>query len=255
MTLKLDPAEIERILREEQARAQRPAPSPAPQPPQQAYVAGVANLQDYVFLAGRTHGTYSYPDSLVSKQTSFKNKDWFEAHQALQAEQRQMLTPRQFVDFLHLLMFEKASDGAGTALPPAEQKQLLDEIIAVRDPWRAEWLDADFKVVNGELRINYAHELISGQLRPRYSEKLVDCLIENRQIDLPAWLKGANQWGLPRQGIAKGSLYYRFPLSDNNSVARFGTVAGGVGLYCGRSPRGSGASLGVRRVAPIGAKI
>ncbi len=253
MTLRIDPAEIGRIIEADLAR-QRQKPAPAPQAPQQVYApAQIANPQEYIFLAGRTHGTYSYPDLLVSKQIYFKQKNWLEAHQALQAEQKQMLTLRQFVDFLHLLMFEKACDGAGNALQHAEQKQLLDEIIEVRNPWRSEWLDADFKVYNNELHINYAHELIGGQLKPRYSEKLSACLMESRTpgIDLSDWLKTATHQGLPPANVATGALYYYKPPEDNNSVAGFSAGAGWSFLYCNWSPRSTNTSLGVRKVAPL----
>jgi hypothetical protein len=67
-------------------------------------------------------------------------------------------------------------------------------------------------------------------------------------IDLEGWIKTANRQGLPSRVISDGSLYYRHPLADNNSVVRFGARSNGVCLSCVGVPSGSFAGLGVRRV-------
>jgi len=94
-----------------------------------------------------------------------------------------------------------------------ELRRIYNEIAEVRDPWRAEWLDADFKVINEILHINYNHRTVNAELKPQNSEPLENCLMENKTpgIDLEAWLKNANRQGLPPTNIKKGSLYYWHP--------------------------------------------
>ena len=127
------------------------------------------------------------------------------------------------------------------------------EIAEVRDPWRAEWLDADFKVINEILHINYNHRTVNAELKPQNSEPLENCLMENKTpgIDLEAWLKNANRQGLPPTNIKKGSLYYWHPV--NRRVAWFDASPARVGLCCVGYPWDSGSALGVRlarRAAP-----
>ncbi len=177
---------------------------------------------DYIFMP--KHNLH------VAKQRSHFDSNWNQAHQALHNEGLRMLTIREFVDFLSLL--KNGND---------EFKGIYNEITEVRKFWRAEWLDADFKVVNDLLHINYNHRIVNGSLQPQNSEPLEDCLMEGCKIDLESF----NRQGLP---IKKGnSFFYWFPMSDNNSVAGFFAGSGGTGLFCRGGPRDSGSELGVRR--------
>ena len=208
----------------------------------------IQNPESYIILEGRTHGSYSYPDLLVCMEKTHHNKDWYKTHEALHKEDSLMLTIRQFVDFINLLKTGKGFNGKGNKVDKATLDKILDKILTVRSPWRAEWLDADFKVVNDELYINYNHRAVNGELKPQNSELLEECLMKDKTpgISLGYWLKNATKQGLPPKDIPNGKLYYWFPRKDNNSVARFGADSGGAYLDCGRFPRSSGSALGVR---------
>ena len=67
-------------------------------------------------------------------------------------------------------------------------------------------------------------------------------------IDLEHWINNHTKQGLPLENNPEGSLWYRAPMKDNNSVARFDADSGGAGLICDRDPTNSNASLGVRFV-------
>jgi|SRR3989344_6624894 len=205
--------------------------------------------KNFLLLEGKEHGSYSYPDLLVAKTLSHPGKNWYQSHEALHQEDFQMPTLRQFVDFLNLLESGKAFDGKGQKVSSSELEMILKEITEQRDPWRGEWLDADFKKVNKVLHINYAHQTLKGKLQPQLSEPLRGCLMEDRTpgIDLNDYLQRATFQGLPPTDVKSGSLYYWKPLNDNNSVARFGAGAGWVSLSCRGDPRNSSSALGVRR--------
>ena len=100
-----------------------------------------------------------------------------------------MLTLPEFVEFLKYLKEN----------PDKRNKKILEDIIAVRKPWRAEWIDADFKVIKKKLHMHYSHEYGKGKLKPKYTEELKDYLKENKTpgIDLDYWLQHATPLGLP----------------------------------------------------------
>ena len=110
-----------------------------------------ANIQDpesYVILEGKQHGSYSYPDILVSTGKDYHSQDWNQTQQTLHNNNEFMLTIRQFADFLKLLKSDKVYDGKGKQLPKQQLDQILNEILEVRSPWRSEWLDTDFKLIS-----------------------------------------------------------------------------------------------------------
>ncbi len=205
--------------------------------------------KNFLILEGKTHGSYSYPDLYVAKSLSHHSKNWYQCHEALQDEGNSMLTLRQFVDFLNLLKSGKAFDGKGKQVSSSELEAILKEITEQRDPWRAEWLDADFKVIKNKLHLNYEHRHVQGKLQPQRSEPLQGCLMEDKTpgIDLEDYLKRATLQGLPPAEVKSGSLYYWKPMSDNNSVAWFGADAGWSNLLCRGDPQDSSSALGVRR--------
>jgi len=209
----------------------------------------IQNPEDYIILEGKTYDNYSYSDLLVAKQKTLFNKTQDECHKELNKQGNFMLAIRQFADFLTLLKSGKAFDGAGNKIDSKELEQILNEIVEVRSPWRAERLDADFKVYNGVLHINYEHRVNSnGKLKPNYSEKLEDCLMQDKTpgINFDDWLKNANKQGLPKSDVKKGKLYYWYPRDDNNSVAGFDADSDWAGLDCSGYPGDRDDSLGVR---------
>ena len=184
---------------------------------------------DYVYMP--QHKLY------VAKRRSHLGENWSQAHKALHQEDARMLTLIEFSDFLKLL---KAGND--------EFKAIYGDITEVRNPYRAEWLDADFKTAGNKLKINYNHRTINGKLKPKNSELLEDCLMENKTpgISLDYWLSNPTSQGLPRADIGDGSLYYWAPMRDDKSVARFDADSGRAGLGCNGDPADSDSGLGVR---------
>jgi len=202
-------------------------------------VSSVETPQDYIVLEGNDF----YPDLLVAKQKTHFGKNWYQAHEALHEENQVMLTIRQFVDFVNHLRSGTVYDGTGTQLPSLEIDQILKEIVEKRNPWRAEWLDADFKVKDKVLYINYNHRTVDGQLVPQVSEPVQMSLMNNCFADV---FGSADSQGLPIQTNETSGIYYWTPMSDNSSVAGFRASSSRVDLDCGRGPQGSISVLGVR---------
>lgn len=184
------------------------------------------NLGNYIFMP--QHKLY------VAKERKHFNKNWYDSHKALHQEKARMLTLREFIDFLILLKNGNA-----------EFKNLYKEITEVRDPYSGEWIDADFKLANNKLYMNYNHKIFGGEVKPQNSDPLEKCLMEDCKVDIGSF----NRQGLP---IKKGNDFsYWYPRSDNNSVARFGAGSDWAILNCDWNLQDSDAELGVRPcVAP-----
>ena len=158
----------------------------------------INDLENYIILNGKTHGSYSYPDLLVamhrlsydadveqaaktlglSLQNTANKQDgskyigkinWEEALKLNLLLGNFTLTPRQFVDFIQLLKSGNVYDGRSTKLDSGKVDVILDEITTKRGPWRTEWLDAYFKNVNG-------------QLKPQRNEPLENCVMEDSDV-------------------------------------------------------------------------
>ena len=184
---------------------------------------------DYIFMPKR--------NLYVAKERSHLGEAWYDAHKALHQEKARMLTLREFADFLALLKTGNS-----------EFRRIYNDITEVRNPWRAEWLDADFKMVNDKLHINYNHRTIDGILKPQNSDPITDYLTSNKTpgISLDDWLSNPTSYGLPKADVKDGSMYYWAPMKNNNSVARFHADSDGSGLGCAGYPRNSDSSRGVR---------
>ena len=143
--------------------SQKPREKKAPKSGVSTSVDGI-NLEDYIFMP--QHKLY------VAKSLSYHNKNWYDSHKALHSEKSRMLTIREFVDFLELLKSGNVLNGLEQKLPGNEALAIYEKITKKEDPVRAEWLDADFKVIDNKLYINYNHRTINGQLKPEDSELL-----------------------------------------------------------------------------------
>ena len=148
----------------------------------------------------------------------------------MQSQNYQMLKINEFREFLK---YTKEN-----------HKDIYNEITEVNSPWRGEWLDANFKVEKNELYLLTENE--------SKKEKLEDCLMEDKNLGilLEDWINGKNisSQGLPNKNISSGNLYYWYPRSDNNSVARFIANGDRADLDCNRYPFFTGSNLGVRAV-------
>jgi len=86
-------------------------------------------------------------------------KNWFETHKELLSQGKSMPTPMEFLESLKYIK--------------EQNPELYKEITEIRSPWRGNWLDADFKMIDGKLHVNYNHVLdTSGNLIPKNSEIL-----------------------------------------------------------------------------------
>jgi len=158
----------------------------------------------------------------VAKKRTHFNKTWKYCWTKLQKENYKMLKINEFREFLKYLI---------SAPNNQEYKNIFNEITEVRTPWRAEWLDANFKVKNkGLLKKDELYILTENKSK---EEKLEDCLMEDKTpgINLEDWINGKNitSQGLPNKNIQSGNLYYWKPGSDNNPVARFSAGVDGAG--------------------------
>lgn len=217
---------------EEPKKTERPAPN------------NIQNADSYLILPGRKHGTYEYPDLLVSTQRTHNQENWNQAHESLRNEGSFMLTLRQYVDFLSLLKSGVAYNGKGKKVDKFVLDGILEDIIAVRTPWRAEWLNAKFSS-SGKLKKSW-HIAYRDPQGNEIITPLEECLMDDKTpgIDLNYWLSNATFQGPPPKTNPDGSLYYWHP--RNEAVAGFNAVSGGAGLDCGGYPRGSIPALGVR---------
>jgi len=158
---------------------------------------------------------------------------------------------RQFPDFLKLLKSGKAYDGNGKKIDPKILENIFNDITQVKSPWRAEWIDGDFKYKDNKLYLAQSHVLdCSGNLIPQYTKALDECLMKDKTpgINLDQWIQNPTRQGLPRKSSEKGDLYYWCPDKDNNSVARFYADDGRTGLNCVGYRDLRGSDRGVRIV-------
>jgi hypothetical protein len=154
-----------------------------------------------------------------------------------------MLIIPEFIEFLKYL---KSSNNQ-------EYLEIYKDITKVKSPWRAVWLDANFEVKNNELIINYNHILDENGALVAHDSEVLDkkTLMSNKTpgISLDNFLESNHtSQGLPNQNVKLGDLYYWYPRSENNSIARFGAGVGRAFLSCDGSPSGRGSVLGVRAV-------
>ena len=162
------------------------------------------------------------------------------------------LNPKLFAEFLKLLKTGRALDGKKNQVNSNELEQILNEIIEVRNPWRAEWLDNKYSKQGGvlgigsKLSVTYHKFDSSGKLVEVTEPLDADTLMQNKTpgISLDDWLNNPNFQGLPKANVQDGSLYYWQPIEGK--VAGFGAVADWAGLGCDGDPDSSNGVLGVR---------
>ena len=165
------------------------------------------------------------------------------------------LNPMDLTHYANLLfrgMQEKANvyDVSGKKIDSKVLRSYFEDMFKVQSPWRAEWIDADFKTTGSKLYLNSNHTLDSnGNLITDISQPLAgDTLKKDKTpgICLEDWITNPTKQGLPKN--SKGDLYYWAPDLDNNSVAGLDADSDRAGLNCGRDPSGRNSYLGVRAV-------
>lgn len=176
----------------------------------------------------------------IAKQRTLNGKTWYDAHKELQSQGLRMPTVNEFIEFLKYLKHGYPNR--------QEAEYVLDDILTVKSPWRAEWLDAKFEKKNNIWCINYSHEVQGSELIAQYSKELEACLMQDKTpgIDLDDWLNNANSQGLPKPDVKQGPICYWYP--RENAVARFLASSDRAGFLCYGYPEISNSDLGVRAV-------
>lgn len=169
----------------------------------------------------------------VAKERKLLRKNWFDSQNELHSKNEKMLTLPEFKEYLKFVR--------------ENNKEIYDEITKVKSPWRAEWLDADFKTQGKNLIVNY-NTFEDGKIVQKSAVLDKDTLMKDKTpgISLENWLEDSTPQGLPSENIKLGDLFYWYPRSDNNSVAWFVAYDDGAFLDCGRGPSDGGGNLGVR---------
>ncbi len=231
------------------------------------------NPASYIFLPERTHGSYSYPNTWVSKKRLGFNKDVEEIAKKLNltvqntAKEKDghdyigsinhkqsldinealgniTLTQRQYIDLFLLLKSGNVLDGNTARVSKSDIESILDEMLGKRDPGRSEWTSNKFKDVRGTLNIIYP--VFKGGKWQEVTEPLEHYVKESCYVDLASF----NRQGMPtrKSTIQKykfGENIYYYPPVDC-AVAWFYAVSDGAWLSCGRGPSNSYTGLGVR---------
>ena len=193
-----------------------------------------------------------------AKEITHFKKNWFESNKLLQENNEFMPTIPHFIESLKYL---KSSNNK-------EYLTIYKDITERKGSWRAEWLDADFKVKDKKLYVNYNHVLDSNGpkgisqrddfIKPSSGVNLIpknleildsNTLMKDKAlgINLEDYInKYHTKQGLPTKKTKSGEMYYWYPRSDNNSVARFSTVENRASLVCNGNPSYRNSNLGVR---------
>jgi len=157
--------------------------SPVTQPqniPILSYDLSKANPKHFLVLPARTYGNYSYSDTAVCLYRLGKNSqveqvgkalslpyedtakeltndskyignvNWEQGMKLVLGLNGTPLTTRQGLDFLALLVSGQAKDLNGNLLGANECQRVIREILGKENPWRSEWLDANFKYLNSK---------------------------------------------------------------------------------------------------------
>jgi hypothetical protein len=168
-----------------------------------------------------------------SKERKHQGKNWFEAHKALRANDERMPTIPEFIEFLR---FAKIN-----------YPQIYHEFASRGKEYHSwsEWLDADFKIIEGKLHINYNHFFDSeGNLVTNDSEILFRNTLLKDKIHYLDYdkklgiflddylLKNYTEQGLPNKKVKSGHYTYYNP-RNNNALVGSHAIIGASFLNCG----------------------
>ena len=248
--------------------------------------ARIPDPEHWLFLEGRQHGSYEYPDLYASLhrlsltpsvQQAAQQLNLTVANTALQKDGHLAdyigniqhkpamdlvigagycpLPPRLFVDFLNEIRAglgsknKKVYNAQGNPIPHDLLQAVWDDITKVQNPYRGEWFDAAFTEKKKDWSITYHKFNAAGKLELVTEPLDPDTLMEDKTpgISLEDWLNNPTPQGLPRKDAQPGSLCYWFPRAGY--VSRFWAVSDWVGLNCVGGPQDSGSGLGVRMCA------
>ena len=171
-------------------------------------------------MTPNTEGLIYVPelDLHFTEERILLGKNWQTTKDTLKTQGMAMPTPFQFRAFLKHLRDSK------------EHQELYEDITEIRDPYRAEWLNARFNEREDGMYIISEDALIKGKYKDQ-EIKLGNCLMNDRQISLDEYLDSTTLHGLPPANIPNGNLNYWCP-RDEVSFAGFIGVSGRAGLSC-----------------------
>lgn len=246
----------------------------------EVFAGDLKNPEDWLFLKGRSHGVYSYPDLVVSMHrlgydaevgrvaeslgfhvgNTGQEQDgtayigsirWEEALKLNLTLGNFTLNPRQGLDLLidvkkGISGERKLYDALGNKVGADRLRVLYNEIVEVRSPRRSEWLDARFGIDDGKSVIFYNHVLdAQRKLKPRIIDDLLPCLQGDDYFNLDK----ANGQGL---ATSPGNGEMTFWCPADGAVAGFDAGSDWAGLDCNWNPNHRYDSLGVRAVRRAG---
>ena len=181
--------------------------------------------------------------------------NWNEALRINQALGNKTLNPKEGLDFLKLLYLGserkiKVYNVSGKQIDSKLCEKYFSDIVKIKSPQRAEWLDADFKTNGKDLEIHSNHIFDSNGKIINYDSELLDkdTLMKDKTpgISLEDWINNPTRQGLPTKKTKSGDFNYWYPRSDDNSVARFYDSGDWVVLNCFGDPSFGDSNLGVR---------
>ncbi len=161
------------------------------------------------------------------------------------------LAPLYFNKFLKLITLGangevKVYDGDGKEKSIDLVRNIKDDILKIRDPWRAEWLGGK----SGDKKTFTYPKIVLEDGKPiikEVTEPLEDCLMQDRSINLEDWLNNPTPQGLVRaETPVTESNKFKFWSPRNGAVPRFGAGSDRVGFVCDVHPGDSNSSLGGR---------
>ena len=169
----------------------------------------------------------------IAKQKELFGKNWNDCQNKARERNLKMLSPKEFTEFIKHLRTKNDE----------ESRKILDDIYTVRNPWRAEWLDAKYEAQGDKMFMRY-HAFGRSGIEEK-TQELTGILRQDKLpgINLDSWLND-NLYGLPKSSIADGKLWYWSP--RNGAVAGFIADSDGAGLSCYGDPTNAYPSLGVR---------
>lgn len=235
--------------------------------------------EDSVYIEGRQHGDYSYPNLLVnmhkldysndvgkaaqrlgfSVKNTGKEQDGYRYIGKIQPEQAINLVKelnyvpinlRLFVDFLSEIESglngkKSVYNGSGNIISKDRLQIVWDEITGIKRCWRGELFDNLFSKKGKQLYLTY-HKIKNDKTLERVTEPVEACLMQDKTpgVDIDYWLRSATKQGLPQKKIPNGSLYFWYP--RDKCFAGFDACFGRASLGCDKHSIGRDSSLGVR---------
>ena len=131
------------------------------------------NLSGYIYVPSA--------NVYIAKERTLLGKNWYDCHAEIHKQNLVMPTIPQFIEFITYL---KKNSGGTSDASPQEVEKILDDILTVRDPWRAQWLDAKFTKQNNQLYVNYNHTIPKNGNIICEKQPLEVCLMEDRYSDV-----------------------------------------------------------------------